>query len=183
MMLTLLDMSSYISSMSWIFVVAALPLRRPSSEYTSSSSPPACLNHPTGSAVKGVHACGGFPLSRCHVDSSNASSDISTSRKVGLQWGSGCLHELREYLHGNIMFSCFHVIKLHESICFHVFSPFNAHFSPQTWCNGDAKVMNYISQCLQLHRAILVWAFIIGTTILRMLYDSCPAYQHCVISS
>ncbi len=29
------------------------------------------------------------------------------------------------------MFSCFHVTKLHESISFHVFSPFNAHFSPK----------------------------------------------------
>ncbi len=28
------------------------------------------------------------------------------------------------------MFSCFDVTKLHESIRFHVFSPFNAHFSP-----------------------------------------------------
>ncbi len=29
------------------------------------------------------------------------------------------------------MFLCFHVTKLHESIRFHVFSPFNAHFPPQ----------------------------------------------------
>ncbi len=29
------------------------------------------------------------------------------------------------------MFSCFHVTKLHESIRFHVFPSFNAHFPPQ----------------------------------------------------
>ncbi len=42
------------------------------------------------------------------------------------------------------MFACFHVIKLHESIRFHVFSPFNAHFSPQ----NDVIVSGpFVSSC------------------------------------
>ncbi len=38
------------------------------------------------------------------------------------------------------MFSCFDVTKLHESIHFHVFSPFNAHFFPPKWCNGKWSI-------------------------------------------
>ncbi len=37
----------------------------------------------------------------------------------------------RQYLQGNIMFLCFHVAKVHESIGFQAFSPFNVHFPPK----------------------------------------------------
>ncbi len=42
---------------------------------------------------------------------------------IMLLWGKVCIE-----VHGNIMFSCFHVTALHQSMHFHVFSPFSAHF-------------------------------------------------------
>ncbi len=55
---------------------------------------------------------------------------------IMMSWGE------KEYLHGNIMFLCFHVTTctVHESIRFHVFSPFNAHFSSPKWCNGKWSI-------------------------------------------
>ncbi len=48
--------------------------------------------------------------------------------KVGIKWNI------------YIETSCFYVIRLHESICFHVFSPFNVHFPPKS-CNCHCGVI------------------------------------------